>query len=240
MLTTILKALGRPGGSALNLRWVKRGGWLGRTLRETVPPAPRKRTIEAIADATNALGAQRLAAEYGEPGATRTPAVVRSASYSGDLYAWLVQRRRPSIIVEFGSAFGVSGMYFVAGLDAVQHGRLYTFELNGDWAAIAERNIRSVSGRFTLTRGAFEDHVDVVPAAIELALVDAIHTREFVLQQFAILKPRLANGAIVAFDDIDFKNPGARMREAWEEIAADPAVVAAVEVRGRLGLVELA
>lgn len=240
MLTTLLKALGVSSGSTLNLRWVKHGGWLGRSLPGTVPPAPRKRDIEATAQATNELGAQTLAVEYGEPDATRTPDVVRSASYSGDLYAWLVQQRRPDVVVEFGTAFGVSGMYFVSGLDAVQHGRLYTFELNREWAEIAERNIRSISDRFALTRGAFEDHLDVVPAVIDLALVDGIHTYDFVLRQFAILKQRMARGAIIAFDDIDFTKPGARMREAWQEIAADPGVVAAVDVRGRLGLAELA
>jgi predicted O-methyltransferase YrrM len=235
----ILEALGLSSGSALQIRSVKRGGWLGTTLPERLRPAPRKREIEAAARATNELGPQKLAAEYGEPDATRTPDLVRSSSQSGDLYAYLVQQRRPSHVIEFGAAFGVSGMYFVAALDAVWHGHLYTFELTREWADIAERNIRSISDCFTLTRGAFEDYVDVVPPPIDLALVDGIHTYACVMRQFAILKPRMAPGGIIVFDDIDFKKRGARMREAWEEVAAHPDVVGAVEVRGRLGLAEL-
>jgi predicted O-methyltransferase YrrM len=206
-----------------------------------VPHAPHKQRIESAARATNALGAQKLADEYGESGGARTPNAVRSAPSCGDLYAWLVQQRRPATVVEFGSAFGVSGMYFCAGLEAAHTGHLYTFEINREWADIAERNIRSVSGRFTLTRGAFEDHVDaVVPGPIDLAFVDGIHTYEFVMRQFSTLNPRMSGGGLIAFDDIDFNKPGARMREAWTDIVATGRVVAAVEVQGRVGLVELA
>ena len=48
-------------------------------------------------------------------------------------------QRRPEIIVEFGSGFGVSGMYFAAGLEDNQSGHLYSFEINDEWADVAER-----------------------------------------------------------------------------------------------------
>ena len=240
MLTSLRRVFRRRPVTRLELRWVKRGGWLGDHLTGEVPGAPRRDHIESLAAATNTLGPQRLADEYGESGGTRTPNRIRSLSSFGDLYAWLVQRRRPARVVEFGTAFGVSGMYFCAGLDAVGAGHLYTFEINPDWADIAERNLRSVSNRFTLTRGTFEDHVGtVVPGAIDLAFVDGIHTYEFVMRQFGTLRPRMSPGGLIAFDDIDFRKPGARMREAWNEIAASADVVAAVEVQPRLGIIEL-
>jgi predicted O-methyltransferase YrrM len=240
-VTGIQQLFGLAPRTRLRLQWIKSGGWLGRHFDGVVPQAPGKRRIEAAAQATNALGAQKLADEYGEPGGRRLPDVVRSSSPCGDLYAWLVQQRRPETVVEFGSAFGISGMYFAAALEAARAGHLYSFEINRDWADIAERNIASISRRFTLTRGAFEDHVDTaVPAGIDLALVDGIHTSDFVMRQFAILKRLVRPGGILVFDDIDFPKPGARMREAWEAIAADADVAAAVEIQGRLGLVELA
>jgi predicted O-methyltransferase YrrM len=228
----------RPG-SRLGLRWVKRAGWLGTELPERVPAAPQKRRIEAAAEATNSLGPQHVAEEYGELGATRTPGVVRSSSECGDLYAWLVLQRQPNVVVEFGSAFGVSGMYFAAGLEAVGNGHLYSFEINNEWAKIAERNIATISNRFTLTRGSFEDHIDSVPGPIDLVLVDGIHTYDFVMRQFEILQPRMSAGGIVIFDDIDFAKAGSRMREAWREIAATKQVVGAVEIRGRQGIAEV-
>jgi predicted O-methyltransferase YrrM len=236
-----LMRLFRPAPQTqLSLAWLKTGGWLGAHLTDSVPHTSRKREIEALADATDRLGPQRLADEYGEPGAERTPALVRSSSRAGDLYAWLVQQRRPETIVEFGAAFGVSGMYFTAGLEAAGSGHLYSFEINREWADIAERNIRSISNRFTLTRGAFEDRAaDVLARPIDIAFVDAIHQYDFVMRQFDILKPRMARGALMLFDDIDFPKPGARMLEAWRDIAARPDVVAAVEVDGRLGMAEV-
>ena len=165
----------------------------------------------------------------------------RSSADAGDLYSWLVQQRAPKTVVEFGSAFGVSGMYFAAGLEGAGAGHLYTFDINSGWADIAERNIRLISNRFTMTRGAFEDHVEmVVRAPVDLALVDGIHTYEFVIRRYRILKPRMARGGIILLDDIDFPKPGARMREVWEEIAAERAVIAAAEIQNRLGLIEFA
>jgi predicted O-methyltransferase YrrM len=230
----------RAPQTEVSLTWLKVGGWLGAHLPGSVPHAPRKRHIEAVALATDRLGPQRLADAYGEPGGERTPAMVRSSPRAGDLYAWLAERRRPATIIEFGAAFGVSGMYFAAGLEAAGSGHLYSFEINHEWADIAERNIRSVSTRVTLTRGAFEECVaDVLTAPIEIALIDAIHEYGFVMRQFAILEPRMSPGGIVLLDDIDFRKPGARMDEAWRDLAARPNVVAAVEVNRRLGIMEI-
>lgn len=78
-----------------------------------------------------------------------------------------------------------------------------------------------------------------MPGTIELAFVDGIHTYEFVKAQFDTLRPRMSTGGVIAFDDIDFRRAGSRMRDAWDEISADPRVASAVEVNGRVGLVEL-
>lgn len=222
-----------PLRKGLELRWIKRGGRIA-DLPRRLPRAARKSEIEASAQATEKLGALPLAEAYGQPGATRKPKHVRAASWQGDLYAYLVDWHDPSIVVEFGSAFGVSGMYLSS---ALRRGWMYSFEINPTWADIAERNIKSVTDRYTLTKGAFEDHVDDIPAPIDLALVDGIHTHEFVTRQWQILKPRMAPGGWVLFDDIDF-NPG--MGEAWRDVCADPQVAGAVEVSKRLGLIELA
>jgi hypothetical protein len=83
MQSRLMRFIGRAPQTQLSLAWLKRGGWLGAHLTGHVPQAPRKRYIEAVVDATNQLGPQRLAGEYGEPGGERTPAVVRSSSRSG-------------------------------------------------------------------------------------------------------------------------------------------------------------
>jgi len=96
----------------------------------------------------------------------------------------LVQKRKPEIIVEFGTAFGVSGMYFLAGLNLNKKGKLLTFDPNTVWAKLAKDNLSKISDRFKLTNGTFEDNIDnVLPEGqhIDIAFIDAIHTKEFVL-----------------------------------------------------------
>ena len=228
-----------PPRTNLELQWIKRAGWLGRNLPARVPRAPHKEDIERAARQTAELGPQALAKEYGQPGATRTPSQVRSTRLQGDVYAWLVRKRKPGVVVEFGAAFGVSGMYFGAALEAARRGHLYSFEVNPEWAEVAEHNIRTVTERFTLTRGAMEETVDsVVPGLIDLVLVDGIHTYDFVLRQMDVLRPRLAPRAVVILDDINFRKNRTRMRDAWLEVAGRPDVVAAVEVNRRMGVAQ--
>jgi predicted O-methyltransferase YrrM len=205
-----------------------------------LPKAPAKLRIEDLAWQANRKGALPLHEAYGQENATRRPDDVRSASWAGDLYAWLAATRRPPVIVEFGAAFGVSGMYWLSGLEAVGAGHLYSFEINPAWAALANRNMVKTSSRFTLTVGAFEEHVDRVleGRAIDVALVDGIHTKEFIVRQFEVLLGRTSRGAILLFDDIDF--PTGQMGEGWDEIWRRTEVIAACEVNGHTGIVELA
>jgi predicted O-methyltransferase YrrM len=204
-----------------------------------VARSPQKRRIESLARQTNELGLQRLDDAYGEIGAARSPDEVRSSGVCGDLYAWLVAQRQPATVVEFGSAFGVSGMYFAAGLEKLGSGHLWSFEINPAWALIAERNIRVISDRLTVTVGYFEEHVDEIDAPIDIAFVDGIHTYDWVMQQFEILRPRMSTGAIMLFDDIDFKKPGCRMAEAWLELAGHQTVAASASVEGHVGMIEM-
>jgi predicted O-methyltransferase YrrM len=222
-----------------SLKWVTHGGWIA-DLPGQFPPAPHKKRIEAIAAATHAeVGPKHLPAVYELPKATYAPRDVRSTPKQGDLYAWLVAQRRPETVVEFGSGFGVSGMYFAAGLEENGSGHLYSFEINEEWAQAAEPAIAQVSSRFTLTRGAFEDQVGaVVPGKIDLAFVDGIHSYDFVMKQWEILQPLMSPGGLVLFDDIRF---GQGMHEAWLEIGRSTTGVAgAVEFRRRLGVLECA
>jgi predicted O-methyltransferase YrrM len=217
------------------LKWVSRGGWIA-GLPHRFPPASQKDRIEALAAANHKrLGRQHIAPDYEMPDATFSPREVSSPPMQGDLYAWLVAQRRPETVVEFGAGFGVSGMYFAAALEANRFGHLYSFEIHEGWADIAERTIAKVSNRFTLTRGAFEDHIDAIAGPIDLAFVDGIHAYDFVIKQWQILQPRMSSGGLVLFDDISY---GQGMREAWLEIARSSPVAGAVEFQKRLGLIE--
>ncbi|HUH59520.1 MAG TPA: class I SAM-dependent methyltransferase [Candidimonas sp.] len=200
------------------------------------------RKIEQRARVTNEKGLQPLWEGYGQDdsrGSNRLPDDVRTDYFMGNLYSELVSVTKPATIVEFGTAFGVSGMYFLAGLAHNGRGKLFTFEPNKLWADIARQNLSAIGAEFELVNGTFEDNVKTtLPASqtIDLAFIDAIHTREFVICQLEIVLTRAAAGAIVILDDINFSDS---MKTCWEEVSADPRFVASVKLGNRVGMLEL-
>jgi hypothetical protein len=123
---------GRFGDNAgtLQIDFVKRAGWIGTTLAESFEPPilDVHQKIEDRARLTELLGPQPLWDGYSNveryPRATegtRRPDQVRIRPLWGRFMSWLAATRNPEFVVEFGTAFGVSGMYWLAGL---QMGRL--------------------------------------------------------------------------------------------------------------------
>jgi predicted O-methyltransferase YrrM len=233
--------------SAIPITWHKQhpGSWLARHFTEpmiTPEPSSFSERIEALARATHALGPQPLWRGYGADnrfGPTRLPDQVRTASAMGDVFSALVRARRPRTIVEFGTAFGVSGMYFLAGLEQNEGGLLWTFEPNETWAELARQNLAAISPRHRLTIGTFEQQVEGCLGAderIDLAFIDAIHTSAFVLPQLELVLARTSPDALVILDDIHFSS---EMRACWEQVALDARFRASLALGQRVGLLEL-
>ena len=205
-------------------------------------PSHYSAKIERLAYLTNKRGAQPLWEGYKEnntAGKTRMPDGVRTAPAMGNLYTHLVQKLRPKTIVEFGTAFGVSGMYFLAGIESNDKGMLLTFDPNDKWATFAKDNLYEISNRFKLTIGTFEENIDnVLPEGetIDLAFIDAIHTKEFVVTQLDIVISKSSNRAIIILDDINFSN---NMKEFWKEISCDSRFSSSVAIGDRVGVLEL-
>lgn len=253
MLGSIGRLVRRAAGprdtqAEIAIRWIRRGehSRLARHLgRHAVrSPAPTSSAlIESLAEATNRLGQQPLWDGYeghNTGGATRTPDVVRTAATMGALYTSLVQALRPHVVVEFGTAFGVSGMYFLAGLEANQHGRLLTFEPNEVWRRAALGNLARIGDRFESVLGTFEEHIDTVlpqDQRIDLAFIDAIHTPAFVLPQLELVFERSAEGAVIIIDDINFSG---EMRACWQRIAEDRRFASSAALGERVGILERA
>lgn len=229
----------------LEIRFIKSGGWLAANLPHHISPPTRPidAVIEKQARLTNSEGGRPLWEGYGDvadyPRSTegdRTSDEVRTAALMGRFYAWLADMRGDPVIVEFGTAFGVSGMYWLSG---VGQGHLHTFEPNADWATFAEPNLAVLGKAFTLTRGTFEEHGPrlLAPRSVDIGFIDAIHTGAFVDSQFAILRPLMKAGGIVLFDDINFSPD---MAACWDRIAADPTLTASARLDDRVGIIELA
>jgi predicted O-methyltransferase YrrM len=234
-------------GKKISLHWEKRdeGAWLCQRWKDDFinpPICPNHIIIEKAAIATNSLGAQPLWDGYEESkkgNAKRLPNNVRTQPNVGNVFCHLAQLKKPNIIVEFGTAFGISGMYFLAGLEQNNHGQLLTFDPNDVWAKLANENLRKISQRYQLTTGTFEENIDrVLPAgsAIDIAFIDAIHTSEFVLPQMEIVLSKSQSGSIILFDDINFS---ADMLNCWKTISKDPRFIATATIGERVGIAEV-
>ena len=255
---SLLQKAARSAGfyrGALPLAWHRRepDSWLCQNLPErslAVPALDRMREIERIASSINALGPQPLWEGYratyqhspdvpwAQAALSRTPDQVRSQAEIGCLFAWLAATRRPQLIVEFGTAFGISALYWSAGLDQAGAGRLLTFEPNEIWHAIAAARLREFSSRATPVLGIFEEKIaDYLKQGetIDIAFVDAIHTSDFVTPQVELLITRLSAGGLIILDDISFSDD---MRRCWQRWADDRRVAASVAVADRVGVLE--
>lgn len=124
----------------------------------------------------------------------------------------------------------------MAGLEETAKGQLYSFEPNPDWFPIAAQNLQAISLRAHIVNGTFEDNIGVIDGAPEITFIDAIHTRDFVMAQLALVRTIAAPGALIVFDDIDFS---ADMKACWADIAADPTHQAVWEIGKRVGMIEL-
>lgn len=242
------KALGGRQDRRVQIRWVTRrsSSWLAEHVTSaTVSPGQSRFSteIERLANETNGAGAQPLWEGYADSnvgGETRKPEAVRTAVLMGEMYSWLVQRWKPEIVVEFGTAFGVSGMYFLAGLEINGRGRLLTFEPNEVWRPMAVRCLSAISGRYTSVSGTFEENVDKILAngeRIDLAFIDAIHTSAFVRPQLEIVVARCSDRALIILDDINFSDD---MRKCWHEVSRQDRFVSSLELGGRVGVLEFA
>lgn len=231
---------------SISVNWVKRktGSQLENIVGENSVDfyaASKSVAIEDLSKVTNRSGEHPLWEGYGElntRGPNRKPNQVRTTAIYGNFYTYLVQQLRPNTIVEFGAAFGVSGMYFLAGLEENGNGELLSFEPNDLWANFANYNFNSISNRHRLTYGTFEENISetLEPGqCIDLAFIDAIHTEKFVLEQLDLLLRHSIAGTIILLDDINFSD---EMRACWSNVSNDARFSCTASLGQRVGIIE--
>ena len=232
---------------AVPVMWINRGdtSFLSSFFMEDAIPTNLSNLnwkIESIAERTNSLGEQPLWQGYVDnniAGPMRMPNGVRTTSEIGRILTSLVIARKPNTIVEFGTAFGVSGMYFLTGLAKNGKGFLFSFEPNPVWAALASMNLARIGDQYKLTVGTFEENISNVlktEDVIDIAFIDAIHTREFVIPQVDLVISKCSKGSIIILDDINFSG---EMKKIWHELSIDKRFSASLELDHRVGVLEL-
>lgn len=144
----------------------------------------------------------------------------------------LVRELRPARCLEMGTCVGVSTSYQAAALAENRAGEIVTLEGAAALSELARENLdrlglldraRLVMGRFRDTLAPTLDQLEPV----DYAFVDGHHDEAATLGYFDRIAERLAPGAVVVFDDIAWSDGMAR---AWEAIAGDPRVIAAIDL----------
>ncbi len=135
----------------------------------------------------------------------------------------LVRSLKPHRVLELGTNLGVSAMHLAAALELNQEGgKLLTIEGDPTLSKISRENLTRVVAKDTAT--VLTGHFDEVlstgyahAAPFDLVFIDGHHEEAATLRYFERIRPLLAPGACVAFDDIEPFRP---VRNAWKKIIA--------------------
>ena len=159
----------------------------------------------------------------------------------GRLQLRLVAELAPRSALELGTAFGISGSYQAAALELAGAGRLLTLDREPQLIPIATETFAelgssagssSASGRSG--RRSRASRVEAEP--IDYSYIDAEHTTEATIENFEVMLPHLAPGAVVIVDDIHL-NEGmeAGVGRDQDESASGSSRPAALRDRRRAG-----
>jgi predicted O-methyltransferase YrrM len=114
----------------------------------------------------------------------------------------LVRTKRPDVVVEFGTSFGVSAIHIAAALRDNGHGRLITTEIQQDKVVAARANL-AAAGLSDLVETRLGDArmtLRGLPAPIDMVLLDGWPNLYLpILRQ---LEPSLRAGSLVLADDL--------------------------------------
>lgn len=131
-------------------------------------------------------------------------------------------------ILELGTCLGITTAYLakstpgeVISFEAVP---VLSREASLIWAKLNINNIQSITGKIEIQLPQFFNQN---PAPIDLAIVDADHTKEATLRNFEQLLPHCHNNSCLVFHDIYWSK---EMAEAWKIIAARPEVTLSLDL----------
>ena len=141
-------------------------------------------------------------------------------------------------VLEIGTNLGVSGQYFIKGLEDKKNTKFITLEGVKGLCEIASSRFDNLSSqdRFEVIHGLYDKTLPAVVKSktrFDLVFIDGNHQYEATLNYFEMLKENLADKAMVIFDDIHWSEG---MRRAWGEICEQKGIVFSINFF-KLGMV---
>ncbi len=168
--------------------------------------------IEAIRSALAARKGANAPTRGGGPVPLRRVALAASVDRRfGTLLYLCAKATEARTALELGSAVGIGTAYLAAGT-----ARVISVEASPDRAEMARETVANVSDDVEIIVGRFRrilpSLVDRLEHGVDIAWIDGHHRKGPTLLYFNTVRPKLNQGAVVAFDDI---RQSAGMREAW-------------------------
>jgi predicted O-methyltransferase YrrM len=116
------------------------------------------------------------------------------------LYA-LIRASRPSVVVEFGTSFGISTIHLAAAVQDNGAGRVISTELNAAKVTQARANLAEagLADHVTILDGDARQTLADLDAPVGFVLLDG--WKDLYLPVLRLLEPRLTPGALVLADD---------------------------------------
>jgi predicted O-methyltransferase YrrM len=160
--------------------------------------------------------------KQGKPGTLASMTRCASAgSHKGRLLFKLARHYQPDVILELGTALGISTMYLALGNPK---SRILTVEGNPQLARVATAGFASNQlNNITIINSRFDVVLESIKPEIQhnaLIYIDGNHTYDATLKYYDWFMRCTPDNTILVFDDIRW-SPG--MMQAWKEIAAKAA-----------------
>ncbi|BBM82109.1 O-methyltransferase [Candidatus Uabimicrobium amorphum] len=167
---------------------------------------------------------------------TTTVAEICRTSSKRDIWALilfkLVREFQPNICLELGTSLGFSAAYQAAAQRINNHGQVITLEGAQALVALSQQNFTKLKlDNISVVGGKFQDTlsaaIDQANQPIDYAFIDGHHDKEATLRYFEILLPKLADKALVIFDDINWSEG---MRIAWHKIVTHEQIKLSIDL----------
>ena len=119
-----------------------------------------------------------------------------------EFLADLVQKAKPNLIVECGTAIGYSGLWMVAELKSAGRGRLFTVEIDTERAHEAQENFRraAVEDMIDSQIGDATEVLETIHEPVDFLLLDNNYSNYFPC--FRAVESQLTDGATVVADNV--------------------------------------
>jgi cephalosporin hydroxylase len=120
------------------------------------------------------------------------------------VYQEIVHEVKPDVIVETGTYKGGSALYFAHLLDALGKGRVVTIDIEAFPGRPSHTRIDYLIGSSVDQKTVADVARRIPPGGTVMVSLDALHTRDHVLQELKLYAPLVTRGSYLVVDDTDF------------------------------------